>query len=41
MDLFTSIHKKCADNKISLNNLNIFDTTEAKVFCSNCYQIKN
>ena len=34
--------KRVSDKKKSLvNNLNICNTTKAKIFCLNCYQIKN
>ena len=34
--------KRVSDKKKSLvNNLNICNTIKAKIFCLNCYQIKN
>ena len=38
---FALLHKNSDKKESLVNNLNIYSTVEAKIFCLNCYQIKN
>ena len=38
MDFFTLLHQKSDKKKSYINNLN--NTIEDKIFCFNCYQVK-